>query len=78
MGEVGMSLQKQEEIVEVNYINVELRVFSTDNGPVSGLFALPDGDLQTVELKGSASGFSLKSDPSPGKVKWQINRAAAK
>ena len=62
---------------EMDWSNVELRVFSTDNASVSGLFALPAGDLQTLRLDSAATGFSLKSDPLPGKVKWQIIRAPA-
>ena len=59
---------------EMDWNNVELRVFSTGPAPVSGLFALPDGDLQTLRLDPAASGFALKNDPFAGKVKWQISR----
>src|ERR1700730_5719528 len=60
---------------EMDWTNVELRVFSTDSSPVSGLFALPQGDLQTLRLDFAAIGFALKNDPLSGKVKWQISRA---
>ena len=63
---------------EMDWNNVELRVFSTDNSPVSGWFALPQGDLQTLRLDSAPSGFVLKNDPLSGKVKWQITRAPAK
>ena len=63
---------------EMDWNNVELRVFSTDDSVVSGLFALPQGDLKRLELNGSTSGFALKTDPLAGKVKWQITRAPAK
>jgi alpha-D-xyloside xylohydrolase len=63
---------------EMDWTNVELRVFSTDSSPVSGLFALPMGDLQTLRLDPAPNGFALKNDPLSGKVKWQINRAPAK
>ena len=63
---------------DMDWNNVELRVFSTGPAPVSGLFALPGGDLQTLRLDPAASGFALKNDPFAGKVKWQINRAPAK
>lgn len=59
---------------EIDWNNVELRVFSTDNAPVSGLFALPEGNLQTLDLNGSQQSFTLKTDPLKGKVKWQIKR----
>jgi alpha-D-xyloside xylohydrolase len=63
---------------EMDWNNVELRVFSTDNSPVSGLFALPQGELLTLRLGSDPSGFALKNDPLSGKVKWQISRAPAK
>src|SRR2546425_5909041 len=63
---------------QMDWNNVELRVFSTDNSPVSGWFALPQGDLQTLRLDSAPSGFVLKNDPLSGKVKWQIARAPAK
>jgi alpha-D-xyloside xylohydrolase len=59
---------------EINWNDVELRVFSTDNAPISGLFSLPQGNLQTLRLDGSQQGFALKDDPLKGKVKWQIKR----
>jgi alpha-D-xyloside xylohydrolase len=58
---------------EINWKEIELRVFSTDRAAASGLFALPDGDLQTLTLDGSPRGFVLKDDPLRGQVKWQIN-----
>jgi alpha-D-xyloside xylohydrolase len=59
---------------DMDWNNVELRVFSTDNASVSGLFTLSEGDLFTINLRPSASGFALVNDPLRGKVKWQITR----
>ncbi len=59
---------------DMDWNNVELRVFSTDNAPVSGLFSLPDGKLEMLQLTSSRSGFVLSSDPLRGKVKWQISQ----
>jgi alpha-D-xyloside xylohydrolase len=67
-----------QSTAEMDWNNVELRVFSTDSSPVSGLFALPQGDLKTLRLDSAPSGFALKNDPLSGKVKWQISRAPAK
>jgi hypothetical protein len=36
------------------------------------LFALPNGELNTLKLEGSEKGLVLKNDPFQGKVKWQI------
>jgi alpha-D-xyloside xylohydrolase len=60
---------------EIDWSNVELRVFSTGNAAVAGLFALPGGDLQTVELHRSGAGYGLSRDISAGKIKWSITTA---
>jgi alpha-D-xyloside xylohydrolase len=57
---------------EMNWKEIELRVFSADGGAVSGLFALPGDSLQTLKLESSPQGFTLKDDPLRGRVKWQI------
>jgi alpha-D-xyloside xylohydrolase len=67
-----------QSTAEMDWNNVELRVFSTGNSPVSGIFTLPQGELKTIELNATAGGFVLKNDPFSGKVRWQINRAAVK
>ncbi|MDQ3821019.1 MAG: alpha-xylosidase, partial [Acidobacteriota bacterium] len=62
---------------EIDWTNVELRVFSTDNAPVSGLFTLPQGNLQPLTLEAAQGAYTLKNDPLRGKVKWQIKRFEA-
>jgi alpha-D-xyloside xylohydrolase len=59
---------------EINWNDVELRVFSKDNSSATGIFALPQGELQTLKLDASQNSFVLKDDPLRGKVKWRINR----
>jgi len=59
----------------IDWSDVELRVFSTDSGPATGGFALPNGDLHTVELRPTGTGYLLVRDPLGGKVKWRITRA---
>ncbi len=59
---------------EMNWNDVELRVFSTDDSPATGLFSLPQGSLQSLSLETDQGGFVMKNDPLPGKVKWQIRR----
>jgi alpha-D-xyloside xylohydrolase len=63
---------------EIDWNNVELRVFNTDNSNVSGVFALPEENLQTLELNSVKNSYVLKNDALRGKVKWQINRLAVK
>ena len=62
---------------QMNWNDIELRVFSTNNSAVAGLFALPQGDLQTLRLEPAPNGLALKDDPLRGKVKWQIRRFTA-
>ena len=59
---------------DIDWKNVELRVFSTDNAAASARFALPNGNLQSLGLTGSASGYTLQADPLRGQVKWQVTR----
>jgi alpha-D-xyloside xylohydrolase len=59
---------------EIDWKNVELRVFSTDNAAASARFALPGGGVQTLNLTGSASGYALQGDPLRGQVRWQVTR----
>jgi len=57
---------------EMDWGNVELRVFSTDNTAATGLFTKPGSDVQTLSLVPRGSSFALRDDPQSGKVKWTI------
>ncbi len=57
---------------DMDWNNVELRVFSTDNAAVNGLFTRPDSGLQKLSLVSRARTFALSEDPQAGKVKWDI------
>jgi len=59
---------------QMNWNEIELHVFSTDSSAVAGLFALPQGNLQTLRLETAPNGLVIKDDPLRGKVKWQIRR----
>jgi alpha-D-xyloside xylohydrolase len=63
-----------QSTAEIDWKNVELRVFSTDHAPASGLFALPTGGVQSLNLTASPSGYALQADPLRGRVKWQVTR----
>jgi alpha-D-xyloside xylohydrolase len=67
-------LKVAQSTSEMDWNNIELKVFSTDRAPVSGLFSLPQGNLQPLNLNASQSGYVLQNDPSRGKVKWQVSR----
>jgi alpha-D-xyloside xylohydrolase len=60
---------------EIDWNNIELRVFSTNESPVAGRFALPNQDLQTIELRRSKDGYALSHDISGGRIKWNITSA---
>ena len=61
---------------DMDWNNVELRVFSTDNAPVTGLFTRPDSILQPLSLAARGRTFALLEDPQAGKVKWNITMPA--
>jgi alpha-D-xyloside xylohydrolase len=63
-----------QSTAEIDWKQIELRVFSTDQAVASALFALPEGNLQRLTLDGTQQGFALREDPLRGQVKWQINR----
>jgi len=56
----------------MDWDNVELRVFSTDNAAVTGLFTRPGADVQTLSLVRRGRDLVLGDDPQRGKVKWTI------
>jgi alpha-D-xyloside xylohydrolase len=61
---------------DMNWNNVELRVFSTDMAPVTGLFTRPDSPLQSLSLTARGRTFALREDPQAGKVEWNITMPA--
>ena len=59
----------------MNWNDIELRVFAVPGAPgapANGLFALPDGDLQRLELRPAGSSYALARDALGGKVRWRI------
>ncbi len=63
----------------MNWSEVELRVFAVPGAsadPITGLFALPDGALQQLELRPAAGSYTLARDPLGGRVRWRITVAA--
>ncbi len=58
----------------IDWKKIELRVFSTDSSQATGLFAMPQGNVQTLTLAGAGQSFALKDDPLKGQVNWQIKR----
>ena len=71
-------LKVAQSTSEMDWNDVELRVFSTDNSQASGLFSVPGGGLQTLRLDLTQAVPVLKDDPFQGRVKWRITRAETK
>jgi alpha-D-xyloside xylohydrolase len=63
---------------DIDWKNVELRVFSTDDAPASGLFALPAGSVQQLDLAATNGGYALRADPLRGRVSWHVTRFPAR
>jgi alpha-D-xyloside xylohydrolase len=57
---------------DMDWDNVELRVFSTDSAPVTGLFTRPGADLQTLSLVPRGRDFVLQDDPQMKRIKIRI------
>jgi alpha-D-xyloside xylohydrolase len=59
----------------MNWSDIELRVFAASGAPtapVNGLFALPDGDLERLELRATGNTYTLTRPVLPGKVRWRV------
>jgi alpha-D-xyloside xylohydrolase len=65
-----------QSTAEIDWESVELRVFSADDGPVSGLFSLPGGEAHLLRLVNDGSGYALIDDPYDGDIEWAIRRIA--
>ncbi len=61
-----------QSTAEMDWSAIELRVFSSDGQPATGLVALPDGEVNRVELEPVSGGFRLRNDPFGGRVRWTI------
>jgi alpha-D-xyloside xylohydrolase len=69
-------LRVAQSTKDMDWDNVELRVFSTDVASASGLFTRPGSELQTLSLIPRGRSFALREDPQGGKVKWEIKMQA--
>jgi alpha-D-xyloside xylohydrolase len=63
---------------DIDWKEVELRVFSADDAPADGLFALPDGGVQALNLTSAAGAYALRNDPLRGRVNWRVTRSPAR
>ena len=56
----------------IDWKNIELRVFSTDSAPVSGLFTRPGSDVQTLSLVSRGRDY-VETDPQITRNKIRIS-----
>jgi alpha-D-xyloside xylohydrolase len=66
-----------QSTADIDWKNVELRVFGKPQGSLTAQFALPGGELQTLHLTTEGDGYQMAGDPPSDQVKWQIARAKA-
>jgi alpha-D-xyloside xylohydrolase len=71
-GTVIPHVQPAQSTSDIDWRSVELRVFSNGAETARGLFASPDGLLQTIELNAANGRYKLKNDPSNGAINWRI------
>ncbi len=63
---------------DIDWENLELRVFSSDGSPATGLVALPAGNVHEVRVAQGADGkFQVQNDPLGGDVAWTIMDSSA-
>jgi hypothetical protein len=61
---------------DIDWKQIELRVFHTGEQSATGLFATPAGDLYQLNLSRARDGaYQLDSDPLEGRIRWQIKEA---
>jgi alpha-D-xyloside xylohydrolase len=60
---------------QMDWSEIELRVYSTDGESATTRFALPEGELQSLTLEMDDGSYSLRNDPLSDEVSWEITRA---
>jgi len=74
-GAVVPHIAVAQHTAAMNWNDVELRVFRASGATdrtLNGLFALPDGPLQPLELRATGGGYALARDPTGGRVRWRV------
>jgi alpha-D-xyloside xylohydrolase len=62
-----------QSTMEMDWSKIELRVYSSGKGEVSGLLCIPeDGGLHRITLNRSGRRYVLSGDPLDGSVQWEI------
>lgn len=72
-GTVLPHIELAQSTKDMDWSNLELRVFSADGESASGKIYLPDGDeVKTVTVSRKNGEFSLDEDPFNGSVNWEV------
>jgi alpha-D-xyloside xylohydrolase len=64
-----------QSTADIDWKNIELLVYGKAKAPASTLIALPDCDLQTLQVSSEEDGYRLTNDPLAGKVNWRVRAA---
>jgi len=75
-GNVIPQIAIAESTAEMNWGEIELRVFGTGHNPITCLLALPQGDVKKLEVTTTARSLSVRNDPFNGQVKWRFTQVA--
>jgi len=62
---------------EINWDDLELRVFAGDADAAAGRVALPEGSVHELKLSRSGGKFNLENDPLADDVRWRITTQPA-
>lgn len=72
-GTVIPHIELAQSTKDMDWANLELRVFSADGETATGIIYLPDGDaVNTVTVSPENGEFILDEDPFDGSVNWEI------
>ncbi|MDX1640621.1 MAG: glycoside hydrolase family 31 protein [Balneolaceae bacterium] len=72
-GTVLPHIELAQSTKDMDWSNLELRVFSADGETASGKIYLPDGDeVKTISVSQENGEFMLDEDPFDGSVNWEI------
>ncbi|WP_234572223.1 glycoside hydrolase family 31 protein [Rhodohalobacter sp. 614A] len=72
-GTVLPHIELAQSTKDMDWSNLELRVFSVDGEPATGKIYLPDSDeVQTVSVSSENGEWRLVDDPFDGNIDWEI------
>jgi alpha-D-xyloside xylohydrolase len=73
-GAVIPHIELAQSTKDMDWSNLELKVYSTNDEPASGKIYLPDSDeVTTVTVSSENGGYELEEDPFDGSVDFEIS-----